>query len=161
MNLSAERLYPAILGIIAIVAVWVVDGALHIGESYRAGLLSASISASAIFVGFIATSKSILMALFKDGIRKRIHESGYIEELVNYLNQAMTANLAFCVLNIVVFFPATQAVHWFLPVWCGLGVFSVSAFWRIGPVNGYSESRYVRRTQPRIKRSNTRRTAGM
>ena len=134
MNLSAERLYPAILGIIATATVWVVDGALPITESYRAGLLSASISASTIFVGFIATSKSILMALPKDGIRKRIHESGYIEELVNYLNQAMTGNLAFCVLNIAGFFPATQAAHWFLPVWCGLGAFGISAFWRMGRV---------------------------
>ena len=77
MNLSAERLYPAILGIIATATVWVVDGALPITESYRAGLLSASISASTIFVGFIATSKSILMALQGRNqeaySRKRLH----------------------------------------------------------------------------------------
>lgn len=134
MNLTVERLYPIVLGIVASIAAWAVDGVLPIAEGYRAGLLSASISASAIFVGFIATSKSILMALPKDGIRKRIHDSGYIAELVSYLNQAMTSNLGFCVLNIAGFFPTVQATSWFLPVWCGLGTFSITAFWRIGQV---------------------------
>jgi hypothetical protein len=134
MNLTAERLYPAILGVIALVAAWAADGALPGAEGYRAGLLSASISASAIFVGFVATSKSILMALPKDGIRRRIHQSGYMEELASYLNQAMSSNLAFCVLNITGFFPVVQAGSWFLPLWCGLGMFSITAFWRIGRV---------------------------
>lgn len=134
MNLSVERLYPAILGIAATIVVWAVDGGLPVAEGYRAGLLSASISASAIFVGFIATSKSILMALPKDGIRKRINESGYIHELVSYLNQAMSGNLAFCVLNVAGFFPKLQGSDFFLPLWCGLGAFSISAFWRIGRV---------------------------
>lgn len=138
MSLSFERWYPLLFAVAAAVAAFLMDTSLPDGnDGYRAGLLSAAISASAIFVGFVATSKSILMALPKEpgGIRQQIHDSNFIHDLANYLNQAMASSLAFCALNIAGFFPTVQAhMSWYSPIWIGLGVFCVFSFWRVGRV---------------------------
>lgn len=132
MSLTFERWYPLFFAMASIVVAVALDMSFPDNDSYRAGLLSAAISASAIFVGFVATAKSILMAL-PSGIRQQLHDSRYIEDLTSYLNQAMGSNLAFCVLNIMGFFPATQAkMHLFVPFWVGLGIYSVLSFWRVG-----------------------------
>lgn len=133
MSLTFERWYPLMFAIASAIAAMLLDAALPNSESYRAGLLSAAISASAIFVGFVATAKSILMALPAEGIRKQLHDSHYIDDLASYLNQAMASNLGFCALNIAGFFPIIQAnMAWFAPIWIGLGVFCMFAFWRVG-----------------------------
>ena len=133
MSLSFERLYPFLFAIASSILALVQGASLPTDASFCAGLLSAAISASAIFVGFVATAKSIIMALPTEGIRKQLHDSGYIIDLACYLNQAMAGNLFFCALNIGGFFPAVQSnLIWFTPLWVGLGVFSLLAFWRVG-----------------------------
>ncbi|MDX8398988.1 MAG: hypothetical protein R8K20_01915 [Gallionellaceae bacterium] len=135
MSLTFERWYPFIFAVAAFALAWMNEATLPLSESYRAGLLSAAISASAIFVGFVATSKSILMALPVEGIRQRLHDSGFIEDLAQYLNQAMVGSLIFCVLNIIGFFPVSQQyIFWFTPIWIGGGIFCIASFWRIGRV---------------------------
>lgn len=135
MSLTFERWYPAIYAVAACVAAWMGGATLPESENDRAGLLSAAISASAIFVGFVATSKAILMALPVGGIRQQLHDSGFKEDLAGYLNEAMVSNLAFCTLNIIGFFPVAQHyVSLFPPIWIGLGIFCLAAFWRVGRV---------------------------
>lgn len=135
MSLTFERWYPAIFAVAACVAAWMGGATLPGSDSYRAGLLSAAISASAIFVGFVATAKSILMALPAGGIRQQLQDSGFKVDLAIYLNQAMASNLMFCTLNIIGFFPFSQQHDSvFSDVWIGLGVFCITSFWRVGRV---------------------------
>ena len=135
MSLTFERWYPAIYAVAACVGAWLVGATLPASEGYRSGLLSAAISASSIFVGFVATAKAILMALPVGGIRQQLHDSGFKKDLAGYLNAAMVSSLAFCTFNIMGFFPVAQDyVAWFAPIWFGLGVFCLASFWRVGRV---------------------------
>lgn len=135
MSLTFEKWYPYIYAIAACAIAWIYGATLPEIESYRAGLFSAAISASAIFVGFTATSKSILMALPVGGIREQLHGSGYQHDLAVYLNQAMVSNLVFCTLNIFGFFPVAQShISLYSSIWIGLGVFCMASFWRVGRV---------------------------
>lgn len=132
MSLTFERWYPLFFATASVMVAVSLDMSFPDSDSYRAGLLSAAISASAIFVGFVATAKSILMAL-PSGIRQQLHDSSYIDDLASYLNQAMGSNLAFCVFNIAGYFPAAQTkLALFVPIWIGLGIYSVLSFWRVG-----------------------------
>lgn len=135
MTLTAERIGPSLCALAAAVTAFSLEVRLPAGETFFAGLLSASISASAILVGFIATAKSILMALPPDGIRKNLNESGYIDDLASYLSHAMIGNLAFCVLNMAGFFDvAKDMMRWYAPLWFGVGIFAMLAFWRVGRI---------------------------
>lgn len=134
MTLSFERWYPIFFAVAAGAMAWIVDAALP-GKSDLTGLLSAAISASAIFVGFIATSKSILMALPTGGIRQQLHDSGFKHDLASYLNQAMISNLVFCAFNIIGFFPIAQEhLSLYSPLWIGLGILCLASFWRVSRV---------------------------
>lgn len=133
MSLTFERWYPLFFAVAATLSALMLDAGFPAEDSYRAGLLSAAISAAAIFVGFVATAKSILMALPPGGIRKQLHDSRYIDDLASYLNQAMVSNLIFCALNVAGFFPVIQThITWFAPAWIGVGTFCLLSFWRVG-----------------------------
>jgi hypothetical protein len=133
MSLTFERWYPLFFAVAATLLALLLDVGFPSGDSYRAGLLSAAISAAAIFVGFVATAKSILMALPPGGVRQRLHDSRYIDDLASYLNQAMVSNLVFCALNVAGFFPAIQTyIAWFTAAWIGVGTFCLFSFWRVG-----------------------------
>ncbi len=135
MSLTFERWYPVIFALAASVLAWILCATLPDNDSYRAGLLSAAISASAIFVGFVATSKSILMAMPSGGIRQQLKDSDFQSDLAEYLNQAMVSNLVFCTVNILGFFPiANQHIYFYSTIWIGLGVFCIASFWRVGQV---------------------------
>ncbi len=71
-SLSFERWYPLIFAVAIGLLAFMLDASLPSNDNYRAGLLSAAISSSAILVGFVATAKSILMALPPGGIKKQL-----------------------------------------------------------------------------------------
>lgn len=134
MSLVFERWYPVFFGLCAALFAALLDARLPTDSSYLAGLLSASISASAILIGFIATAKSILIAL-PSSFRKELHDSGYMEDLARYLNEAMSSNIIFCMLNIFGFFPIFQLnVQYLSPIWIGTGVYCFAVFWRVGSI---------------------------
>lgn len=129
MSLWFERSYPWLFGIAAGILAWLLEAPLPEGEKFSA-LLSASISVSAILVGFLATMKSIVMAV--PLVVSRLEQADYLSLLANYLSSATGANLFFCVLNIAGFFAFFEShLESFSPVWFGLGVYALLAFWRV------------------------------
>lgn len=132
MSLTFERLYPWIFGAFAITLGWLLDLSLPFGDDTRfTSLLSASISVSAILVGFLATMKSILMAI--PGVIERLRKANYLDILSTFLVEGTLANLLFCILNIAAFFPwvTTEKVPYLSAIWVGVGVFAALSFWRI------------------------------
>lgn len=130
MSLSFERLYPWLFGLLA-ASVWILfDLTLPRDEDKLNALLSASISVSAILVGFLATMKSIVMAI--PGVTEKLRQADYLDLLAKYLLEGTAANLTFCVLNIAGFFawsanyPAIYSAAWF-----AMGIIGLSSFWRI------------------------------
>jgi len=129
MSLWFERGYPWLFGIAAALLAWLQEAPLPEGDKLSA-LLSASISVSAILVGFLATMKSIVMAI--PSIANRLRQSDYLSLLASYLSTATAANLLFCVLNIAGFFVwIARHGEIFAPAWFGFGVVALLSFWRV------------------------------
>jgi len=125
MKLLFEKVYPYLIALLA-ANLWRLSDIVFPDDN---SLLSSTLSVSGIFVGFLATSKAILLSMDSPVII-RLKDSGYIQELVSYLGQAIWLNLAFCVFNIIGFFNNTSAL-WFSFGWILLSVASLLAFIRI------------------------------
>lgn len=125
MKLYFEKVYPYLFGMIA-VAFWCRTEALFpTGDS----LLSATLTVSGIFVGFLATSKSILISM-SSPIIDELKRSGYIEELVSYIGQAIWVNLLFCSISVVGYFVDTRS-EWYSLIWIGVSVCALATFIRV------------------------------
>ena len=125
MKLFFEKIYPYLLGLIASVLWLRVRGTFPTGDS----LLSATLTVSGIFVGFLATSKAILMSM-SSPIIEELKRSGYIEELVSYIGQAIWINLLFCSINVIGYFVSTQA-EWYSLIWIFISVCALATFIRV------------------------------
>ncbi len=110
-DLDFEAMYPLLFGMIAgclwtVGALW---GRVMFPDSDT--ILSSTLTVSGIFVGFLATNKSILIGM-NSPIIARLRSSGYINEIVSYLGEAIWFNLAFCAFNVVGFF-VCRAPWWY------------------------------------------------
>lgn len=125
MKLIFEKLYPYLFGAIAAAIWWQANGAFPKGES----LLSATLTVSGIFVGFLATSKAILMSM-SSPIINDLKQSGYINELVSYIGEAIWVNLIFCTICVLGYFVYTDSI-WYSLLWIGVSVCSLATFVRV------------------------------
>lgn len=129
-NLGVERWLPygvasAVMGI-----VWATEASIP-AES-RKDILTAAISIAAIFTGFLATAKAILMSLPHDGVMGRIRKSGYIGPLATYLAEGIFSGVIYCCVALAGYFPLPDVVaRWFPVLWFGLGVFVLASFYRV------------------------------
>lgn len=129
MSLTWERWYPWIFGVATSLLAWLLEWRLP-AESNLPSLLSAAISVAAILVGFMATMKSILMAV--PGLTSGMRDADLLHDLASYLTQATSANLAFCVFSLSGFFAwATGNLEIFSVLWLGGGIASILTFWRV------------------------------
>jgi hypothetical protein len=133
MNLRVERTYPLYLALISS-ALWYWFKPKFPSDEKE--FLAAALSLGAILTGFIATAKAILAAMPDETVMGRLRKSGYIQDLITYLAQALYGCLTFSVLCLVGFFlrdekaPAPLPL-WFATTWIFLGVFSMLAFHRV------------------------------
>ena len=129
MTLTIERWYPWLSGAGAATLSWFLGCQLP-SDSNLPSLLSATISVSAILVGFTATMKSILMAV--PSVIAGIKEAEYLDDLATYMSEATASNLGFCVLNLFGFFKWPGAhLEIFSVMWIGFGVAALLTFWRV------------------------------
>lgn len=135
MSLLVERIYPAILAIVAAIAWWYFSPNFPRDEKE---FLGAAISIGSIFTGFIATAKAILAALPNDTVMGRLKKSGYIKELVYYLAQALYGCLTFSVYGMMGFFlleeKSPSLGRYYAIGWIFFAVFSLAAFYRVSSV---------------------------
>ncbi|ABI59733.1 hypothetical protein [Nitrosomonas eutropha] len=125
MALLFERTYPFIFAAI-FSFFW-----LQIGAPFpeKDSILSSTLTVSGIFVGFLATSKAILMSM-RSPIIDDLKKSGYIHDLVSYIATAIWVNLLFCSLNITGFFIDTSK-YYFSVLWIWVAVCSLFTFIRV------------------------------
>lgn len=102
-GLIAERIYPYVVALAASM-VWFASGAFFPAET---DILASTLSVSGVLVGFLATSKAILLSM-NSPVLRQLRTSGYIHDLVSYIAQAIWVNLAFCALNVVGYFLASR-----------------------------------------------------
>lgn len=95
-------------------------------------ILSSTMSVAGIFVGFLATSKAILISM-SSPIIERLRSSGYMAVLASYIAQAIWLNLFFCMINVAGYFK-NQAEMWFPIAWVALAVGALTSFIRVAHV---------------------------
>jgi len=125
MKLFFEKIYPYLFGILAAIF-WIENGCAFPKTD---SILSSTLSVSGIFVGFLATSKAILMSM-NSPLISELKRSGYIHELVAYIGQSIWLNLLFCTTNVVGYF-INQDTIYFSTIWITLSVSSIMSFVRV------------------------------
>lgn len=139
MSLFFERNYPLIAAIAVAGACFYFNARFPIdGKEF----LSAAISVGAIFAGFLATAKAILMALPSDSVMGKLRNSGYIEELIRYLLEALYGSLLFCAVSLMGFFllhtmtnePLTISSRLYIDAWFALAIYVGLSFIRIANI---------------------------
>lgn len=128
MKLIFEKTFPYIFAVLAAV-IWT---QMNLSFPTSDSILSSTLTVSGIFVGFLATSKAILMSM-SSPIINELKDSGYIEELVSYIAQAIWVNLSFCSLNVIGYFVDTSQ-SWFSTLWIGIAICSITAFIRVNHI---------------------------
>ncbi|MBD3648872.1 MAG: hypothetical protein HUJ31_15805 [Pseudomonadales bacterium] len=124
MMLWFEKAYPYVLGAIGTLVLW--ESGVDLPD--KEALLSATLGVSGIFVGFLATSKAILISL-KSPIKDDLKQSNYIENLVSYIGEAIWVNLTFCFVNVVGFFIDSFVIYQHF--WFFLAIASLISFVRV------------------------------
>lgn len=124
-TLTFERFYPYIFGLLAS-TFWF---ELGLSMPEKDSIYSSTLTVAGILVGFLATSKAILLSM-ESRILTDLRESGYILDLVAYIGQAIWVNLTFCVINVSSYFDFDKSA-WFGVIWIGIAVCALLSFIRV------------------------------
>ena len=133
MSLIVERYYPISVALIAGAVAWKFQVPFPDDQKE---FLAAALGLGAVLTGFIATAQSILMALPSESVMGRLRSSGYIEDLVRYMAEALYAGIGYCFLNLLGFYIAFHKDYYlqFSPVWIAASIYSVLTFMRVTKV---------------------------
>lgn len=131
MSQLAEKSWPYVFTAILVAGWW--WGLKAPFPAASDGLLAASGGASAVLVGFLATSKAIILSVSASAVFAKIKNGKYHTLIFDYLYQAIIFGMAFLVVSLLGFFvdrdPA--APSWFAALWVTLGICSFLLFLRI------------------------------
>ena len=132
MGLRFERCYPYLFGAVASCAL--------VAEEYfgtrlpRSDAMQSSlVSLGGIFVAFLAATRSILLSMPAD-IRKRLKDSGYIEDLRSYLIGAQWSALVLCLVAVAGFSEPLRNTQAYPPVLLGCLVVALAALHRLSKI---------------------------
>jgi hypothetical protein len=130
-SLWFERSYPYIVGILAyLVAYNQTTIVMPTDSSVCTSLFSASISLSAVLVGFLATMYAVLIG--SSVIVQKIGSLAYVDVVQEYFISGILIGLAFSMLNIFAFFDLKwTGQSLFISLWVMLGSMMFLTFFRV------------------------------
>ena len=130
-SLWFERSYPYIVGILAyLVAYNQTTIVMPTDSSVCTSLFSASISLSAVLVGFLATMYAVLIG--SSVIVQKIGSLAYVDVVQEYFISGILIGLAFSMLNIFAFFDLKWTEQsLFISIWVMLGSMMFLTFFRV------------------------------
>ena len=129
--LRFERGWPYLAAVLAVVGWWfIADGRF---PSKPDALLGASGGASAVLVGFLATSKTIILALNGSAVMTKIREAGYQVTLFTYLYSAIAWGFGLLVISIIGFIVQTESglPAYFEGLWVAVACLASFTYWRV------------------------------
>jgi hypothetical protein len=132
MGLRSEKVYPLVIASVGAAVAWWYSFALPPGGEKE--FLAAALSLGAVLTGFIATAQAILMALPSDSVMGRIRSSGYLNELVSYISQALVGGLLFCFISLLGFYVLDAEADFkrlFAGTWMWSSLFCGVTFYRV------------------------------
>ncbi len=96
-------------------------------------LLGASGGASAVLVGFLATSKTIILSLSGSTVMIKIRDAGYQEILFRYLYSALTWGFALLVASVVGFIVQSEdgLPSLYEALWVAVACLASFTYWRV------------------------------
>ena len=100
MGAIIERWYPRVIGFLFALTYLIFFRDWQIPDSAQ-NLLLAIVSISAISVGFLATTKSILISIDQKRIIEQLRRVGYYQILVNYIMGAVRWSFALSILSAI------------------------------------------------------------
>lgn len=127
MSRSFERIYPYLFGLLGAGLFW------HYGVHFPKGqaVLSASITLGAVFIGFLATSESIVISLQSPKIA-HFKTTKFFPLCLQYLKEGIWTALLYSALSLVGFFCNSDAPPgWFGPVWVFFSIATLLTFQRV------------------------------
>lgn len=125
-----ERSYPYVSALIVAVTFWCCTVSFPAGQD----ILSASITMGAVFTGFLATLKSIVISLQSRKIEE-LRKTKFFSLLLSYLQEAIWSSLLFCLCCLCGFF--YDPVHppvFFGVVWSCLAFATLLTFQRVSAI---------------------------
>jgi hypothetical protein len=143
----AEALYPWVVGLVFTVGSYLVG--MHFDPGKMSNQLSSIINIAAIFMGFLATAKAMLLSLSSKRLAWVRSHSQVWHQVLSFFKQALMANFVLCIYSLLLFsldldklrhlFPsaewATTAFNYLtnfqMPIWLGLVALSVCSFYRV------------------------------
>lgn len=130
MSLSFERYYPIV------VALLIGFGSYKMRTPFpndEKEFLAAALSLGAVLTGFVATAQAILMALPSDSVMGRLRATGYIDDLIRYIAEALYAGVIYCTVNVAGFYLLKDKLYFdiFSSIWIATFFYSVISFIRV------------------------------
>jgi len=125
-----ERSYPYLIPLIAAAVFWRAHFSYPTGQD----ILSASITMGAIFTGFLATLKSIVISLQSPRI-ENLRKTKFFGLLLSYLQEAIWLSLLFCACCLSGFFyDPLHPPSWFGVLWVFLACATLLTFHRVSSI---------------------------
>lgn len=124
-SIKVEKAYPYVTAVILSLLWFFSDLSFPNGKE----ILSASLTIGAILVGFLATSKALMMTI-DTPVMNRIRSTSYVGIFASYMGHAIWLCFSFCILAMVGFFVDT-ASKWFGTAWVLIAIASACAFIRV------------------------------
>jgi hypothetical protein len=99
-----------------------------IPEGYHADVIGSSLTMAAIFLGFMATSLSILISIKETPVALKLREHNSWSQLVSYLRQAIFWTLLWLISSFLLYFLKPSLL---LAVWSILATLALMCFLRV------------------------------
>ena len=135
-SILVERFWPYLLGLCCAGIFYLTS--FSITSSMGKELFAAVLSAASVCAGFLTTALTVLMALGSTEVGKKLRATDRLDDLFNYLRDAIIACLITSLLCIVGFFffngedPGVGTIA--SSIFIGVTVFAGSCIWRIVPI---------------------------
>lgn len=132
VNAKTEKLYPYVIGIVAGVAMACAcsKAAACLSFPGDADILSSSISLAAIFAGFLATAKSMIISI-QNPTMDKIRGTRFYKLLIQYLAEAIWVALVFCAFSLAGYFVPNRGHALFVGLWTFLACASLLTWFRV------------------------------
>lgn len=128
MNLSAflERYIPWLVALPLAVAAYAHP--VLIANDRMGDFVNSSLTVSALLLGFLATSKTILISYRGSRVFAQLKQSGHVDLMVRYIFFAINSSLVWLLISFAMYFTTSRL---FFSAWAFFASFSLVSFMRV------------------------------
>lgn len=121
-----ERRLPALVAVPVAVLAW--QHPIPIPAAYLPDVLGSSLTMAVVFLGFLATSLSILITSSGSGLIRQLKKAKKLHPLVGYLRASIAWSLLWLVVSFILYFAQPR---WLLTLWAVLASLALISYLRV------------------------------